>query len=46
MVISQARCKHCKKEMTGKTKLIGLASICPFCEKPSEEISLKRGEGN
>ena len=32
-------CKHCKKQIKGKAKLVGLTFICPSCEKPSEEIS-------
>jgi len=32
-------CKHCKKQINGKAKLVGLAFICPYCEKPSEEIT-------
>ena len=33
-------CKHCKKQINGKAKLVGLSFVCPFCNKPSEEISL------
>ena len=33
-------CKHCKKQIKGKLKLVGLTLICPFCERPCEEISL------
>ena len=34
------------EQIKGKAKLVGLTFICPYCEKPSEEmISLeKRGE--
>jgi len=35
-------CKHCKKEIKGKAKLVGLTCICPHCEKPCEEISLEQ----
>lgn len=33
-------CKHCKKEIRGKAKLVGLTFICPHCEKPSEDVKL------
>jgi hypothetical protein len=29
-------CKHCKKQIKGNAKLVGLTIICPYCEKPSE----------
>ena len=32
-------CKHCKKQINGKAKLVGLTFICPYCEKPSENIT-------
>jgi uncharacterized CHY-type Zn-finger protein len=31
-------CKHCKKQIKGKAKLIGLTIICPYCERPSEDL--------
>ena len=31
-------CKHCKKQINGKAKLVGLTFVCPYCEKPSEEL--------
>jgi uncharacterized CHY-type Zn-finger protein len=30
-------CKHCKKRIKGNTKIIGLAIICPYCERPCED---------
>jgi Zn finger protein HypA/HybF involved in hydrogenase expression len=35
-------CKHCKRQIKGKVKLVGLTSVCPYCEKPSEEMRLER----
>jgi hypothetical protein len=37
--IKETICKHCKKQIKGKAKLVGLTFICPYCEKPSEEIN-------
>jgi len=37
-------CKHCKKQINGKTKLVGLTFICPYCEKPSEEVGFRKIE--
>jgi hypothetical protein len=34
-------CKHCHKQITTAAILVGLTFICPYCEKPSEEISLE-----
>ena len=34
--IKGTKCKHCKKQIKGKVKLVGLAFICPHCEKPIE----------
>lgn len=34
-------CKHCKKQIIDNAKLVGLTLICPYCEKPSEEIGLE-----
>jgi hypothetical protein len=31
-------CKHCKKQIKGKAKLIGLAIICPYCKRPGEDL--------
>jgi len=31
-----------KKPIKGKVKLIGLEVICPYCGKPSEDISLEK----
>ena len=31
-------CKHCKKQINGKAKLVGLTFVCPHCGKPSEDI--------
>jgi len=28
-------CKHCKKQINRKAKLVGLTIVCPYCEKPS-----------
>ena len=33
-------CKHCKKQIKDKAKLVGFSFVCPFCNKPSEDISL------
>jgi hypothetical protein len=35
-------CKHCKKQFKAKVKLVGLTVICPYCERPSEEITLEK----
>ena len=34
-------CKHCKKQINSKAKIIGLTVICPYCKKPSEEVLKK-----
>ena len=41
--IKEIICKHCKKKIKGEVKLIGFEVICPYCEKPSEDID-KRDE--
>ena len=33
-------CKHCKKQIKGKAKLVGLTLVCPYCKKPCEENSV------
>jgi predicted RNA-binding Zn-ribbon protein involved in translation (DUF1610 family) len=33
-----AICKHCKKQINGKAKIIGLTFVCPYCGRPSEEF--------
>jgi DNA-directed RNA polymerase subunit RPC12/RpoP len=38
-------CKHCKKQIKGKAKLIGLTIICPYCGRPSEDLH-KKGESD
>jgi len=40
--IKKTICKHCKKQIKGNVKLVGLTFICPYCEKPGEEISLEK----
>ncbi|HZX45129.1 MAG TPA: hypothetical protein VFF28_05600 [Candidatus Nanoarchaeia archaeon] len=37
-VVRRNVCKHCKRQINGKAKLLGLALICPYCGKPSEEM--------
>ena len=34
-------CKHCKKEIKKQVKLVGLTLVCPYCDKPSEELLKK-----
>ena len=39
-------CKHCKKQINNKAKLVGLTFVCPYCEKPSEEVTQKKINNN
>ncbi len=34
-------CKHCKKQINNKAKLVGLSFVCPYCGKPCEEVLKK-----
>ncbi|MFC1768966.1 hypothetical protein ACFLZX_04345 [Nanoarchaeota archaeon] len=40
--IRATTCKHCKKQINDKAKLVGLTFICPYCEKPSEDIGIEK----